>query len=426
MAGQTAVQPGEERIGDGNHLVWHGSDEPSAGTSPFLVQGEMQSVVNGLVTGTQLYSDSLTGEEYPPEDHVDMSEPTVTPRIGACLGTSFEDFFPETFDFGGSWESLITTGKIRQASQAFESSLWYSTPDATKLYANLSPSHQFIDEESQDLLRTAHPSIPQSFDQCTRDNLLINLVNLAQKQPPEYLQSLRRALPCQHIQLPRRPGKHRPDGWKEDEYRLYEWENCIPLHTAGAWEESDSGILSMESSRVFENELPFFPSVDSGPIPPPAGKADFVRWRFDLSQPNRSKIPDPQIVLDLPSEFPRIDERFLTGKYNYLFMGVVLGTSGPGVIPSLNGLAMVNTKTARTEYYNPGEYCRVEEPIFIPRGADAPEGDGWVMTMVERNRSTGPTWSCWIPGISVTPLPSSSCPSEFGGRFMGIGYPVSL
>ncbi|KAL4892751.1 carotenoid oxygenase [Aspergillus ambiguus] len=191
------------------------------------------------------------------------------------------------------------------------------------------------------------------------------------------------------IVTPRRSGKDLPKGWKEGESRIYDWDNCIALHTAGAWEEEAGGVLYMESSRVFDNELPFFPPAD-GPMPPPTGKADFVRWKFDLSQPSGSRIPAPQTILDLPSEFPRIDERFMTKSYSYLFLDVVLGAAGPGVIPSLNGLAMVNTKTGRTEYYNPGKDCHVEEPVFIPRQKDAPEGDGWVLTMVERksiNRS---------------------------------------
>lgn len=195
--------------------------------------------------------------------------------------------------------------------------------------------------------------------------------------------------PATFIVTPRRPGSYVPKGWKQGEYRVYEWQNCISLHTAAAWEEDNEGALYMESSRVFDNELPFFPPAD-GAMPTPVGKADFVRWKFDLSKPSGSRIPDPQTILDLPSEFPRIDERFMTKKYDCLFLDVVLGTPGKGVIPSLNALAMVNTKTGKIEYYNPGENCHVEEPVFIPRHKGSPQGDGWVLAMVERksiNRS---------------------------------------
>lgn len=195
--------------------------------------------------------------------------------------------------------------------------------------------------------------------------------------------------PATFIVTPRRPGKFLPDRWSPGESRVYEWDNCIALHTAGAWEEEEGGVLYIQSSRVFDNELPFFPPAD-GAMPSPTGKADFVRWRFDLGAPSGGRIPEPQVILDVPSESPRIDERFMTKPYTYSFLDVVLGTPGPGVIPSLNGLAMINSKTGKTVFYNPGENCRVEEPVFIPRQQDAPEGDGWVLTMVERksiNRS---------------------------------------
>ncbi|KAF9890399.1 hypothetical protein FE257_006067 [Aspergillus nanangensis] len=200
--------------------------------------------------------------------------------------------------------------------------------------------------------------------------------------------------PASFIVVPRRPGKYLPRGWGEGESRVYEWENCIALHTAGAWEEENEQegggvVLYMESSRVFDNELPFFAPVDGAP-PPPTGKADFVRWKLDLNAPTGSQIPAPQVILDVASEFPRIDERFMTRPYTHVFLGVVLGNPGPGVIPSLNGLAMVNTETGKTVFYNPGDDCHVEEPVFIPRQRDAPQGDGWVLTMVERkatNRS---------------------------------------
>lgn len=194
--------------------------------------------------------------------------------------------------------------------------------------------------------------------------------------------------PATFIVAPRRPGKCLPQGWKEGEYRFYTWENCIALHTAAAWEE-DGELLYMESSRVYDNELAFFPPVDSK-MPRQTGKADFVRWQFDLSQPSGSRILEPHVILGLPSEFPRIDERFMTQKYDYIFMTTVLGAPGPAVISSLNALAMVNNKTGKSEFYNPGENCHVQEPVFIPRNDDAEEGDGWVLAMVERrmeNRS---------------------------------------
>lgn len=191
--------------------------------------------------------------------------------------------------------------------------------------------------------------------------------------------------PATFIVVPRRKSTPLPDGWKEGESRYYEWNNCMPVHTAGAWEGKD-GKLYMESSRVHDNAFPFFPP-DDGRMPNPDTKGDFARWEFDLSQPSGSKIQDPLVVLDIPCEFPRIDERFMTKEYEWVFLDVFIPEQGDGksnIYQGLNGLAMHNNKTNETKYFYAGQYSHVQEPIFIPRSKDSKEGDGWVMAMVER------------------------------------------
>ncbi|GFF23662.1 hypothetical protein IFM61606_08901 [Aspergillus udagawae] len=78
-----------------------------------------------------------------------------------------------------------------------------------------------------------------------------------------------------------------------------------------AWETED-GTIYEEGSRVHDNAFPFFPPKD-GRMPSPDSKADFVRWEFDLSKPTSTTISHPTVVLDLPSEFPRIDESSYIG-----------------------------------------------------------------------------------------------------------------
>lgn len=192
-------------------------------------------------------------------------------------------------------------------------------------------------------------------------------------------------LPATFIVVPRRSSTPLPDGWKQGETRVYSWKNCMPIHTAGAWEGED-GKIYFESSRVHDNAFPFFPP-DDGQMPAPDAKADFVRWEIDLNQPTGSNVPDPSMILDVPSEFPRIDERFMTRRYRYIFLNVFIPHASNGtknIFHGLNGLAMHDTKTGATQWYYAGDDSLVQEPIFIPRSPDAPEGDGWVMAMVER------------------------------------------
>ncbi|RHZ72335.1 hypothetical protein CDV55_102687 [Aspergillus turcosus] len=189
--------------------------------------------------------------------------------------------------------------------------------------------------------------------------------------------------PATFIVIPRRPGSAAKYGWKNGEHRVYSWKNCMPVHTAGAWETEDGKIYA-ESSRVHDNAFPFFPSED-GRMPSPETKADFVRWEFDLSKPTGTTIPDPSVVLDLPSEFPRIDERFFTVKYEWIFLNVFIPGNSDGsknIFQGLNGLAMHNNRTGETRYFYAGDNSLCQEPIFVPRSEA--EADGWVMTLIER------------------------------------------
>ncbi|KPM44873.1 hypothetical protein AK830_g1595 [Neonectria ditissima] len=192
-------------------------------------------------------------------------------------------------------------------------------------------------------------------------------------------------LPATFIVCPRRKNGPLPTGWKQGEHRVYSWKNCMPIHTGGAWEGKD-GKLFFESSRVHDNAFPFFPP-DDGRMPAPDAKADFVRWEIDPNQPDGSTVPDPLVILDIPSEFPRMDERFMTQEYDFIFLNVFMpqrSDGGSNIFHGLNGLAMHSNKTGETKWFYAGNDSLVQEPIFIPRTVDAPEGDGWVISMVER------------------------------------------
>lgn len=191
-------------------------------------------------------------------------------------------------------------------------------------------------------------------------------------------------LPATFIVAPRRRRTKLPPGWKEGEYRVYPWQNCLPMHTGGAWEGTD-GKLYLESNRIHDNGFPFFPSKD-GRKASLSAKADYVCWEFDLNVPSGSKIPDPTVIFDFTCEFPRIDERFLTREYDNIFLNVFRPERDDGRIniKGLNSLVRHNKATGETSWFYAGDDCRVQEPVFIPRTPDAPEGDGWVIALVTR------------------------------------------
>lgn len=55
---------------------------------------------------------------------------------------------------------------------------------------------------------------------------------------------------------------------------------------------------------------------------------------------------------------------------------------GKAVHQGLNALARYMSDTKKLEVLDPGN-CLVQEPTFIPRTQDAPEGDGWLIVMID-------------------------------------------
>lgn len=164
------------------------------------------------------------------------------------------------------------------------------------------------------------------------------------------------------------------------------------MHAASAWED-DNGQIYFESSRVFYNVIPEFEPPDSQRDFNNT-KTDYVRWQIDPERPSGTQAEEPEVFLDLPSEFARVDERFFTRPYDCIFPPVSLPkrpNALPPVVPlCLNGYVMVEKKSGKNIFFDPDHHSTTEEPIFIPRSKDALEGDGWLTGMVhiiDLNRS---------------------------------------
>ncbi|KAK4117947.1 hypothetical protein N657DRAFT_638394 [Parathielavia appendiculata] len=141
--------------------------------------------------------------------------------------------------------------------------------------------------------------------------------------------------PSAFVVMPRRASLTTPlpPGRKEGESRVYEWDNSMLIHTGAAWESDDGATVHLETSRVMDNHLG---------------------------------------IVDVPAEFPRIDERFLTKKHDMIFAN------------KKKEVPIHRHSTGGMRYFHAAPGSLVQELAFIPRSADAPEGDGWVVAIVER------------------------------------------
>src|ERR1019366_9337730 len=107
--------------------------------------------------------------------------------------------------------------------------------------------------------------------------------------------------------------------------------------------------------------------------------AHLVRWTFDLA--GASNTIKREQIDDLAGEFPRFDERYAGLGYRH---GWDAGNSSrPGSV-KFDCIAHLDHQTGKRSLHQFDGGDAPGEPIFIPRSADAAEGDGWLIALVYR------------------------------------------
>jgi carotenoid cleavage dioxygenase len=159
-------------------------------------------------------------------------------------------------------------------------------------------------------------------------------------------------------------------------------ESCYVFHVMNAWDAGDRIIADV---MQFE-EAPLFPHADGRLTDPSKSRARLCRWSFDLTG-DTDRFTQTYID-DLTGEFPRIDDRRagLAHQHGWYACASPDATS----FEALSGIAHVDGNGARKASYLLPDGDTLSEPVFVPRGPDAAEGDGWLLSVVWRaatNRS---------------------------------------
>ena len=147
---------------------------------------------------------------------------------------------------------------------------------------------------------------------------------------------------------------------------------CYVFHPMNMWEDGDKIYADV---MQYEN-APLFPNADGSP-----GKqagARLARWTFDLS--GKTNTVKREYIDDMKGEFPRLDERRAGLSYHH---GYFAADSQGGNKVLFDSIAHIDFKTGKKIVHTfedgfPGE------PVFVPRSANAPEGDGWLVATVYR------------------------------------------
>lgn len=169
-----------------------------------------------------------------------------------------------------------------------------------------------------------------------------------------------------------------PRGGNTNDIRWFRGEACYVFHVLNAWDDGNRIIADVMQYE----EPPLFPHPDGSPTDPAKSRARLCRWTFDLAantdQFTRSYLDD------LTGEFPRIDDRRagLATRHGWY------ACANPDLPASmgLNGIVHVDRNGARMGQYFLPRGDGISEPVFVERGSEAAEGDGWLLAAIWRAR----------------------------------------
>jgi carotenoid cleavage dioxygenase-like enzyme len=155
-------------------------------------------------------------------------------------------------------------------------------------------------------------------------------------------------------------------------------ESCYVFHVMNAWEEGSRIIADV---MQFE-EAPLFNHPDGSPTDPKKSSARLCRWSFDLAG-NTDRFTQTYLD-DITGEFPRIDDR-RAGRVSSHGWYACANPDLP-MFGALSGLVHVDGKGSRLAHYLLPAGDTISEPVFVARGHEAAEGDGWLLAVVWRAR----------------------------------------
>ncbi|MFT4894526.1 MAG: carotenoid cleavage dioxygenase-like enzyme [Devosia litorisediminis] len=196
-----------------------------------------------------------------------------------------------------------------------------------------------------------------------------------------------------------------PRGATGDEVVWHEVDPCYVFHVGNSFED--------ETDQVIIDVCPY-ETIFDGEMPGPYGKAlGLERWTADGQGGKVTR----RTMDAAGQEFPRPDERYFTKPHRYLWS---MGMPEDGDLEFVAPMPLYRHDLATGERVQhvfgegriPGEF------VFVPRSADAPEGDGWVMGyVIDRNHGTSALEI--LDAMSLSPVAAVHIPHLIPPGFHG-------
>jgi carotenoid cleavage dioxygenase len=160
------------------------------------------------------------------------------------------------------------------------------------------------------------------------------------------------------------------DGGAED-IKIFTAPNVFASHVMNAF--NDGTRIHFDTPEAKNNMFPFFPDIHGAPFNPLESASRLTRWTVDMAS-NSGTFDKKEVLTQFVGEFPRIDERYTAEPYRH---GWMLGMGmGPGSRASIGHL---DHATARTRTWQAGDNRTLQEPCFIQKSKESPEGEGYVV-----------------------------------------------
>lgn len=174
--------------------------------------------------------------------------------------------------------------------------------------------------------------------------------------------------------------------------RWFSSDTVMETHSLNAWTAGDTVVADhfVADSGWFSQ----FPKTTEGPMQeaPPFAQ----RWTFDLTQGADSPVlTGPTYtatsLYEHPGDMPRVDPRALMSRNRHSWIGCLDLSLGPmpefgPMGPPFNCLVHLDDETGGRESYYPGPDSAPEEPVFVPKGPDAAEGEGYLISVISRRQ----------------------------------------
>lgn len=202
-----------------------------------------------------------------------------------------------------------------------------------------------------------------------------------------------------------------------DSIRWFTTDPCYMFHPMNMWEDGDKIHADV---MQYEN-APLFPNADGSPGLP--ASARLCRWTFDLSG-NTNTITRAYID-DSAGEFPRLDERRAGLPYRH---GYFAANSRNGTDVKFDAIAHIDFASGKKSQHMLPVGDAVGEPVFVPRSAQAGEGDGFLVAVAYRGAEDRSDFIVLdAQNVAAGPIATASLPRRVPFGFHGnwVGAPAS-